>query len=43
MPRNARITVEHRGEDAAQPNPAIDMDVAELIPDRAPPEAYAGD
>lgn len=43
MPRNARITVEHRGEDAAQLNPAIDMDVAALIPDHAPPEAYAGD
>jgi len=43
MPRNARITVEHRGEDAAQLNPAVDPDVAELIPDHAPPEAYAGD
>lgn len=43
LPRNARIMVEHRGEDAAQLNPAIDRDVAELIPDHAPPEAYAGD
>lgn len=37
------VAVEHRGEDAAQLNPAIDMDVAALIPDHAPPEAYAGD
>ena len=43
LARNARITVEHRGEDAAQLNPAVDPDIAELIPDHAPPEAYAGD
>lgn len=40
---NVAVTVEHRGEDAAQLNPAVDHDVAWLIPDHAPPEAYAGD
>ena len=42
-PRGAAIPIEHRGEHAVPTNPAIDPDIAELMPDNAPPEAYAGD
>ena len=47
MPRNAKLAQFHAEQpvhvDSAGFNPAVDPDVAELMPDHAPSTAYAGD